>query len=107
MVSSIVRFVLLGMGHPFRDSLIVIYIYTGFTIWHRHTVVVVLVLDCLRLEAFDETLHIALFRPGLRAHKPTHRQRSRGSRFGAVTDVCTRDDLGLSPEANFAGRLIP
>lgn len=74
MVSSIVRFVLLGMGHPFRHSLVVLlYIYTGLAIGHRHAVVV----DFVSLEALDETLDVALFRPRLRAHQAAHRQRSR------------------------------
>jgi hypothetical protein len=99
-----IRFVLLGMGHPLRLRLIVFNIYPGLGIRHRHAVVVLL--DRVRLEALHETLYIALFRPRLCAHQATHRQRGRGGRFGTVTTVRARDDLGLPPEANLARRLI-
>lgn len=97
-------FVLLGMGHPLCRRLIVLNIYPGFAIRHRQGLVVVL--DCLRMEALDETFHVMLFRARLRAHQAAHRQRRRGGRFGAVTAVRARDDLGLAPEADFARRLI-
>jgi hypothetical protein len=92
------------MGYPFRRLLIVIFTYTGLAIWHSHAVVIVL--NFVRLETLDETLHVALFRFWLRADQAAHRQRRRGGRVGAVTAVRARDDLRLSPEANFARRLI-
>lgn len=92
------------MGHPLRRGLVVLNIYTGLAIWHRHGLVVVL--DFLRVEPLDETFHMVLFRARLRAHQAPHRQRRRGSRFGAVTAVRARDDLSLSPETDFARRLI-
>ena len=95
---------LLGMGHPFRGRLVVLDINTGLSIRHRHAVIIVL--DCVRLETLDETLHVELFRRRLRADKAAHRQRRRGGRFGAVTAVRARDELGLPPEANFARCLV-
>ena len=89
------------MGHPF--FLVVLHIYAGLCIRYRQAFVVVL--DRVRLEALDETLHVALFRR-LRAYQSAHRQRRRRGRLGAVAAVRARDDLGLPPEANLAGRLV-